>query len=117
MKTKLKDVSKKIKEPWTPQEVASVDGNHVYLVLFKGEFVSHKHPGDEFFLCLDGQLEIETPDGPIVLKEGECTLIKKGTPHKSKAKKKALLLMFERMGLQRQPTENQKQGSGGQSRK
>jgi mannose-6-phosphate isomerase-like protein (cupin superfamily) len=117
MKTKLKDVSKKIKEPWTPQEVACIDGHHVYLCLFKGEFVSHKHPGDEFFLCLDGQLEIETPDGSIVLKEGESTLIKKGTPHKSKAKKKALLLMFERIGLQRQPTENQKPGSGGQSRK
>ncbi len=117
MKTKLKDVSKKIKEPWKPQEVACIDGHHVYLCLFKGEFVSHKHPGDEFFLCLDGQLEIETPDGTIVLKEGEGTLIKKGTPHKSRAKKKALLLMFERIGLQRQPTETQKPGSGGQGRK
>lgn len=117
MKTRLKDLSKKIKDPWTPLEVACVDGHHVYLCLFKGEFVTHKHPGDEYFLCLDGQLEIETPDGTIVLKEGEGALIKKGTPHRSKAKKKALLLMFERIGLQRQPAGNQKQGGGGQGRR
>jgi mannose-6-phosphate isomerase-like protein (cupin superfamily) len=112
MKTKLKDVSKKIKEPWTPQEVASVDGHHVYLCLFKGEFVPHKHPGDEFFLCLDGEFEIETPEGNIVLKEGDSTVVKKDTPHKSRAKKKALLLMFERVGLQRQPADVKKQGAG-----
>jgi mannose-6-phosphate isomerase-like protein (cupin superfamily) len=105
MRLKLKDIRKKLDEPWTPQEIANVDGHHVYLCLFKGEFQTHRHPGDEFFLCLGGELEIETPDGPIVLKEGEGTVVKKGTPHKSKARKKAVLLMFERVGLPRQPVD------------
>ncbi|UCF78684.1 MAG: cupin domain-containing protein [Candidatus Eiseniibacteriota bacterium] len=103
MKLRLKDIGKKITEPWTPQEVAKVDGHHAYLCLFKGEYVTHKHPGDELFLCLDGEMEIETPDGTVSLKQGEGILIKKGTPHKSRAKKKAMLLMFERIGLQREP--------------
>ncbi len=103
MKFKLKEIGKKIKEPWTPQEIAQVDGHHAYLCLFEGEYVTHTHPGDEFFVCLDGELEIETPDGTHSLKTGEGALIKKGTPHKSKAPKKALLLMFERIGLQREP--------------
>jgi mannose-6-phosphate isomerase-like protein (cupin superfamily) len=103
MTLKLKDIEKKIKEPWSPQEVASVDGHHVYLCLFEGEYVTHTHPGDEFFLCLDGDMEIETPDGTHSLSKGEGVLIKKGTPHKSRARKKALLLMFERIGLQREP--------------
>jgi mannose-6-phosphate isomerase-like protein (cupin superfamily) len=103
MKFKLKEIGKKIKEPWTPQEVATVDGHHTYLVQFEGEYVTHTHPGDEFFVCLDGEMEIETPDGTFSVKEGEGLLIKKGTPHKSRAQKKALLLMFERIGLQREP--------------
>lgn len=102
MKFQLKRIGKEIKEPWTPQEVANVDGYHAYLCLFKGKYVMHKHPGDELFLCLDGEMEIETAEGTVVLKEGEGVLVKKGTPHRSKARKKALLLMFERIGLQRQ---------------
>jgi mannose-6-phosphate isomerase-like protein (cupin superfamily) len=105
MKLQLKKIAKKIKEPWSPQEVATVDGHHAYLCQFKGDFIMHRHPGDELFLCLDGEFEIETPDGTFVVKEGECFLVKKGTPHKTRARKKALLLMFERFGLQKQPVQ------------
>jgi mannose-6-phosphate isomerase-like protein (cupin superfamily) len=103
MKLQLKQIAKKIKEPWLPQEVATIDGHHAYLCLFKGDFVTHRHPGDELFLCLDGEFEIETADGTFVVKEGEGFLVRKGTPHKTRARKKALLLMVERLGLQRQP--------------
>jgi len=106
MKVELKKISKKIKEPWVPQEVAIIDGHHVYLCLFKGDFVTHTHPGDEFFLCVDGEFEIETPDGTFKVKEGESFLVKKGTPHKTRARKKALLMMFERSGLQKQPVQS-----------
>lgn len=47
MKLQLKQISKKIKKPWIPQEVAVVDGHHAYLCMFKGDFVTHRHPGDE----------------------------------------------------------------------
>ena len=102
MKFRLKQIAKKVKEPWVPQEVAKVDGFHVYLCRFKGEYVMHKHPGDELFLCIEGEMEIETPEGTFLIKEGEGILMKKGVPHRSRARKKALLLMFERIGLQRQ---------------
>src|SRR5512137_1234080 len=108
MKQQLKKLAKKIKDPWLPQEVAVVDGHHAYLCLFKGDFVMHRHPGDELFLCLDGEFEIETPEGTFAVKPGETFLVKSGTPHKTRARRKALLMMFERCGLQKQPVQPQK---------
>jgi mannose-6-phosphate isomerase-like protein (cupin superfamily) len=46
-------------EPWFNQTLTSVNDPVVRLGIFRGEFHWHKHDGeDEFFLVLDGRLEI-----------------------------------------------------------
>ena len=41
---------------WSPRVVAELNGQHVKLVKFRGEFVWHKHdPEDELFLVVKGR--------------------------------------------------------------
>jgi mannose-6-phosphate isomerase-like protein (cupin superfamily) len=101
-KIKVKDEVKRIKKPFHPLHLENVGDSHVYLVLVKGEYKKHRHPSDEFFYVIDGELELELDEGTEKLKKGEGILVKKGKWHKSKSKKKAMVMMFEKTGLDMQ---------------
>lgn len=89
----------KIKKPFVPRHIEDVGDHNIYLVLLKGEYKRHKHPYDEFFYVVDGEIEIELDKNTEKLKKGEGLLIKKGTWHKSKSPEKSLVMMFERAGF------------------
>jgi quercetin dioxygenase-like cupin family protein len=92
--------AEKIKKSYTPFHLVDVDNFHVFLGLFEGDYRKHKHPYDEFFYVISGGIDIELDKETIVLKPGEAFLVPKNTWHKSSAKKKALVMLFEKQGLQ-----------------
>jgi mannose-6-phosphate isomerase-like protein (cupin superfamily) len=92
--------AEKVKKPYTPYHLANVDNYHVFLGLFEGDYKKHKHPYDEFFYVVLGEIEIEMDKETVTLKEGEGILVKKNTWHKSKAKDKAVVMLFEKIGMQ-----------------
>lgn len=55
----------------------------------------HKHPKDEFFLVLEGELQLGFGDRTVHLAEGEGLMVRKGTIHKPYAKDRALVLKVE----------------------
>jgi mannose-6-phosphate isomerase-like protein (cupin superfamily) len=92
--------AEKIKKPYTPYHLANVDNYHVFLGLFEGDYKKHKHPYDEFFFVVSGEIEIEMDKESVSLRQGEGTLVKKNTWHKSQAKDKAMVMLFEKLGMQ-----------------
>jgi mannose-6-phosphate isomerase-like protein (cupin superfamily) len=92
--------AEKIKKPFTPYHLVNVDNYHVFLGLFEKDYKRHKHPYDEFFYVVLGEIAIEMDKETVSLNEGEGLLVKKNTWHKSIAKDKAVVMLFEKLGMQ-----------------
>lgn len=83
-------------EHWSPKIVGELNGQHVKLVKFKGEFVWHKHDAeDEMFLVVKGSFRMEYRDKTIVLNEGEFLIVPRGTEHRPVADEEVSVLLFE----------------------
>ena len=81
---------------WHPRIVATLNGQHIKLVKFKGEFVWHKHDNeDEMFFVLDGSFEMEFRDKTVTLKENEFLIVPKGVEHRPVASKEVSVMLFE----------------------
>ena len=87
-------------EQWSPRIVASYNGNDICVVRVEGEFVWHSHPDtDDFFLVLDGELEIELRDGAVTLRPGELFVVPRGVEHRPVARNgEVKLLLIEPSG-------------------
>lgn len=86
-----------IKKSWTPIIIGKVDSHDIKLVEFKGEYFWHKHEKhDEFLLVLKGAISIDFKNGKeIELKAFQGVSLEKGTMHRSKAKRKSLVLVVQ----------------------
>ncbi len=83
-------------EHWSPKIVGELNGQHVKLVKFKGEFVWHKHDAeDEMFLVVKGSFRMEYRDKTIVLNEGEFLIVPRGTEHRPVADEEVSIMLFE----------------------
>ena len=81
---------------WHPRIVAELNGQHVRLVKFQGEFDWHKHDGeDELFLVLDGQFRMEFRDRSVQLAEGEMIVVPRGVEHRPVADQEVSVMLFE----------------------
>ena len=81
---------------WNPRIAGELNGQHIKLVKFKGEFVWHKHENeDEMFLVIKGNFTMELRDKIIDLKEGEMIIIPKGTEHRPVANEEVHIMLFE----------------------
>lgn len=68
----------------------------IEVVKVEGEFVWHSHPETEdFFLVLDGELEIELRDRTVRLRKGDLFVAPRGVP---RAEKEAHVLLIEPQG-------------------
>lgn len=95
-KYNLLEVDKKLGNNfWQPLDVAFINDWVLRAAAVKGEFHWHTHQDDEFFLIYKGEIIIETEKGPIKLREGEGTVIPKGTKHKPHAADRAVVLLLE----------------------
>lgn len=83
-------------EHWSPKIVGELNGQHVKLVKFKGEFVWHKHDDeDEMFFVVKGSFRMEYRDKTIVLNEGEFLIVPRGTEHRPVADEEVSIMLFE----------------------
>ena len=88
-------------EPWFNQTLTSVNDSVVRLGIFRGEFHWHKHDGeDEFFLVLDGRLEIDIEGGATVaLDHHQGYTVPRGVVHRTRARDRAVVVMVEKAGV------------------
>lgn len=85
---------------WSPRIVADYNGNDVRIVKVAGEFVWHVHQEtDDFFLVLEGELDIEMRDRVVTLRAGELFVVPRGVEHRPIAREgEAKLLIIEPAG-------------------
>jgi mannose-6-phosphate isomerase-like protein (cupin superfamily) len=81
---------------WDPKIVGELNGQHVKLVKFQGEFVWHQHEReDELFLVLRGRFVMEFRDHTVALDEGELIIVPRGVEHRPVAEHEVHVLLFE----------------------
>jgi len=83
-------------DQWSPKVVGELNGQHVKLVKFVGEFVWHKHDHeDELFLVVKGRFTMEFRDRLVALEEGEFLIVPRGVEHRPVAVEDVHVLLFE----------------------
>lgn len=81
---------------WNPRIVGELNGQHVKLVKFQGEFVWHKHDHeDELFYVVKGSFRMEFRDRTVVLSENELLIVPRGVEHRPVAEEEVCVLLFE----------------------
>jgi mannose-6-phosphate isomerase-like protein (cupin superfamily) len=89
---------------WSPKIVGELNGQHVKLVKFQGEFVWHRHEAeDELFLVLHGNFRMDYKDSAgavksMELSEGEFVIVPRGTEHRPVAAEEVHVMLFEPAG-------------------
>ena len=85
---------------WAPRVVARINDHEVMVVRVEGAFTWHAHPDtDDFFLVLDGELDIEMRDRTVTLGPGELFVVPKGVEHRPVARRgEVRLLLIEPRG-------------------
>jgi mannose-6-phosphate isomerase-like protein (cupin superfamily) len=81
---------------WEPKIVGELNGQHVKLVKFQGEFVWHHHEHeDELFLVVKGRFTKEFRDRQVTIEEGEFLIVPRGVEHRPVAEHEVHVLLFE----------------------
>ncbi len=83
-------------EHWSPKIIGALNGQLVKIAKVKGEFVWHRHEGeDELFMVIDGELTIRFRDREVRLGPGEMLIVPAGVEHQPVAPGEVRLLLFE----------------------
>jgi mannose-6-phosphate isomerase-like protein (cupin superfamily) len=87
-------------EAWQPRTVALFNGHDVMVAKLRGDYHWHVHPdSDDFFLVLQGSLQIDLEDGTTVaLTPGQLYVVPKGVRHRPRADGEAHILLIEPTG-------------------
>ena len=86
----------KFAEHWHPYIVAELNDNHVKLAKLEGEFVWHKHEGeDELFVVMEGTLMMDFRDKTVTIGPGEILVVPKGVEHRPWTKGEVKLMLIE----------------------
>ena len=95
-KVNLREKLSRFNAHWDPKIVGELNGQHVKLVKFQGEFVWHQHEReDELFLVLRGSFTMEFRDRQVALEEGEFLIVPRGVEHRPVATDEVHVLLFE----------------------
>ena len=79
-----------------PKIVGELNGQHVKLVKFQGEFVWHCHEHeDEMFLVVSGEFDMQFRDRTVRVGEGEFIIVPRGVEHCPKADREVAVMLFE----------------------
>ena len=87
-------------EHWSPKIVAQLNDYDIMVVRVDGEFVWHKHDEtDDFFLVIEGELDLELRDHTVTLGPGELYVVPRGVEHRPCARKgEVRMLLIEPRG-------------------
>lgn len=84
---------------WNPRVVGTLNGQHVRLAKFQGEFVWHRHEEeDELFLVIAGSFDMQFRDRIETVDEGEFIIVPRGVEHCPRAEEEVHVLLFEPAG-------------------
>lgn len=96
----FKEKFEKFSDTWSPRVIAEMNNYQFKLVKIQGDFVWHQHDDtDETFIVLEGEMKIDTADGPITLEKGEMYVIPKGVKHKPYAESECQIMVIEPKGV------------------
>ena len=85
-----------ISDSWNPRIAGALNGQHVKLVKFKGEFVWHHHEKeDELFYVIKGSFDMHLRDKIITVNQGEFLIVPRGVEHKPVANEEVEVMLFE----------------------
>jgi mannose-6-phosphate isomerase-like protein (cupin superfamily) len=89
-----------IDAPWTPKIAGQVNGMHVKLARFKGDFDWHSHADeDEMFLVIKGTMRMAFRDRVETVEAGEFIIVPRGTEHRPGAvTNECQVMLFEPVG-------------------
>ena len=86
--------------PWWNRTLCSVNDTWVRLGVMDGDFHWHRHDDtDEFFMVMEGHLDIELEDRMVSLTPGQAFTVPKGVMHFPHARERSVVLMIERAGV------------------
>lgn len=86
--------------PWWNRTLCSVNDTWVRLGVMEGDFHWHKHDDtDEFFMVLEGQLDIELEDRIVSLLPNQAFTVPRGVMHFPHARGRVVALMIEKAGV------------------
>ena len=95
-KVNLSEQFSLIHDHWNPRIAGELNGQHIKLVKFQGEFIWHKHDNeDEMFLVVNGQFTMEFRDKKVELSENEFLIVPKGIEHRPVARNEVSVMLFE----------------------
>jgi mannose-6-phosphate isomerase-like protein (cupin superfamily) len=103
-KVRLKEMLAQFNDYWNPRIVGELNGQHLKLVKFQGEFVWHHHAAeDEMFLVVQGSFRLDFRDAAgcehsMNVEEGELVIVPQGTEHRPCAALECHVLLFEPAG-------------------
>jgi hypothetical protein len=85
---------------WYNQTLCKVNGSVVRLGVVEGEYHWHKHDDDdEFFYVVDGQFLIDLEGRTVELSPRQGFVVPKGVMHRTRAPRRAVILMVENAGI------------------
>jgi len=83
-------------DAWQPHIVGELNGQHVKVAKFRGEFVWHHHDGeDELFLVVRGHLRMQFRDHSVDVAPGEFVIVPRGVEHCPRADDECHVVLFE----------------------
>jgi mannose-6-phosphate isomerase-like protein (cupin superfamily) len=95
-KVNIRQKMSQFNDHWNPRIVGDLNGQHVKLVKFQGEFVWHHHDDeDELFLVVKGRFRMDFHDRQVWLDEGEFLIVPRGVEHRPVAPEEVHVLLFE----------------------
>jgi mannose-6-phosphate isomerase-like protein (cupin superfamily) len=81
---------------WNPKIVGELNGQHVKLVKFLGDFIWHLHENeDELFYVIKGKFKMQFRDREIDINENEFLIVPRGIEHRSFAENEVSVMVFE----------------------
>lgn len=95
-KINIKEKFSKFSDHWNPRIVGELNGQHVKLAKFQGDFVWHSHEHeDELFFVIKGRLLMRFRDEDIWVEEGEMIIVPAKVEHQPVAEKEVHVMLFE----------------------
>ena len=99
-KVNIADKLARFSDHFQPKIVGELNGQHVKLVKFQGEFVWHSHDAeDEMFLVLKGAFDMQFRDRTVRIGEGEFLVVPRGVEHCPVAEGEVSAVLIEPAGV------------------